>query len=107
MKGRERQRHRQREKQAPCREPMQDSIRGLQDHTLSQSRRSTTEPIRCPILGGFDLRVLLYLHTLVFSHLQHSSLLSCSFSTQPFLGQVFRSRVSFSLKEKLIIPEAE
>ena len=38
MKDRDRegQRHRQREKQAPCREPMWDSIPGPQDHTLSQ-----------------------------------------------------------------------
>ena len=34
MWDRERQRHRQREKQAPCREPDADSIPGLQDHTL-------------------------------------------------------------------------
>ena len=32
---RERKRHRQKEKQAPCREPMWDSILGLWDHALS------------------------------------------------------------------------
>ena len=35
----ERQRHRQREKQSPCREVMWDSIPGLQDHALSWRQR--------------------------------------------------------------------
>ena len=32
----ERERHRQREKQAPCGSPMPDSVPGSQDHALSQ-----------------------------------------------------------------------
>ena len=35
---RERQRHRRREKRLQARSPMQDSIPGLQDHTLGQRR---------------------------------------------------------------------
>ena len=42
MRGRERERekqtYRQREKQAPCREPGVGLIPGLQDHTLGQTR---------------------------------------------------------------------
>ena len=34
MRDADRQRHRQREKQAPCRDPTQDSIPGPQDHAL-------------------------------------------------------------------------
>ena len=46
---RERQRHRQREKQAPCTEsPMWDSIPGLQDHALGQRQALT----RCATQGS-------------------------------------------------------
>ena len=48
MRDKERQIHRQREKQAPHREPSGGSILEPQDHTLSQRQRSTTEPPRRP-----------------------------------------------------------
>ena len=45
----ERQRHRQKEKQAPCTgSPMWDSIPGLQDRALGQDRHQTTVPPRDP-----------------------------------------------------------
>ena len=44
----QRGRDRQREKQAPCREPNWDSILGLQDHILGWRRCYTTEPPRLP-----------------------------------------------------------
>ena len=45
---RERQRHRQREKQTPCRKPDGGLDPRTSDNALSQGRRSTTEPPRCP-----------------------------------------------------------
>ena len=64
---RESQRHRQREKQAPCREP--NTIQELQDHTLSRRQtRSTTEPPRCPKPHVFKCH--LYSHG---SHISASS----------------------------------
>ena len=50
---RERQRHRQKEKQAPRRESDRDSIPGLQDHTLGRRRRQTTEPPGLPLFLFF------------------------------------------------------
>ena len=44
----ERQRHRQREKQAPHGEHKQDSILGPQDHNLSPRQMLTPEPPSCP-----------------------------------------------------------
>ena len=46
---RARQRHRQREKQAPCRKPDEDLIPGSWDHDLSQGRCSTNEPPSFPM----------------------------------------------------------
>ena len=56
----------------PAENPMWDSIQGLWDHTLSQSRCSTTEPPRCPssppqtttIISGNSQNILL--HFLLF-----------------------------------------
>ena len=52
--GRERQRHRQREKQAPYREPNVGSIPGLQDHTLGRRQRYTAEPPQLPKRGSYS-----------------------------------------------------
>ena len=83
MRDTERQRYRQRENEAPCREPdVGHDSPGPRDHDLSQSRCSTTEAPRCladsiPLLvmGLFIFSISSYFS---FAHLHISRDLSIS-----------------------------
>ena len=94
MRDTGRQRYRQRENEAPCREPdVGRDPPGPWDHDLSQSRCSTTEAPRCladsiPLLvmGLFTFSISSYFR---FAHLHISRDLSISSSSPSLLAYNF------------------